>query len=100
LSRLRKLRSFWRSVSRKAGTPRVGGYRKPYAFTTAKGHGVRILETVTLEDSSSFFLHGLVSVDGRDPILLPLASSYSAHGLSTGATATRGVSGEPLGSAD
>jgi hypothetical protein len=95
LSRRRWLRRL-RSAFRTDGTPREDGFAVLRAYIDTKEPGTPRRAMVTAGDFSFFPLLGpaLEAEVGR--LNLRLVNSYSGHGLSIGATATRGGNGEPL----
>ena len=75
------------------GTRPAGGFRRLFAYTQRKVLGMRTLATAITAGCSSLLRRGNRSADERSRTLRALVSSYSGHGLSIDATATRGASG-------
>jgi hypothetical protein len=98
VSRLRRLRSFWRSYLR-PGTRRGTGFRKLSAYTVTREHGTRTPVMGTSADYSSGYQLGLLLGESYGRILQARENSYTAPGSSGIVMADRGGSGEPRESA-
>jgi hypothetical protein len=98
VSRLRRLRSFWRSYL-PAGTRRKPGYPVRSASISTKARGTRTPATATTVGSSSYSLRGVLLGDRFVQTYQPPANSFTVPGVSGLEMVARGGSGEPRESA-